>query len=359
MLAGLSLTALTYTFARSSLVDQRATTAPGPVLQPRHRARRGPRPASRDAGTDAEPHHRERWLRGPDRPSPEHSRRSQRTVVPGGAGGGRRRRARRPAALHRRQRRPLPGGRLVHRRLRHRVPRSVSPGGHRTHAGGDPDNPDPRRARGHRVRDVLRLVDQSPPAASVEPGRRRGRGDRVRRARRPPRAGQRPRPRPPRRHVQRHGRRGAGEDRARGPVRVRRQPRAAVADHRPVGGRRGARRQADRAPRAHAAGARRRRQPGAPVRRHGDRPARAVEDRRRRHRLAHRDRRPRRVLRSGHASFRLRRAAHRRPSPRPSARRRRPGPLRAHPRQPAWRTRRRMAVGRCGSRSNPAAARLC
>ena len=65
---------------------------------------------------------------------------------------------------------------------------------------------------------------RSPPAASTPASSRRGR----------------PRPRPPRRLVQRHGRRGAGAHRARGPLRVRRQPRAALADHRPGRRRRGA-----------------------------------------------------------------------------------------------------------------------
>ena len=52
-------------------------------------------------------------------------------------------------------------------------------------------------------------------------------------------------------------------DRAGGPLRLRRQPRAALADHRAVGRRRGARRPARRPARAQPAGARRRRQPGA------------------------------------------------------------------------------------------------
>ena len=104
----------------------------------------------------------------------------------------------------------------------------------------------------------------------------------------------RPRPRPARRLVQRHGRRRPGPHRARGPLRLRRQPRAALPDHRAGRRRRGHRRPPRRAPRPHPAGARRRRRPGPPLRRHGHRPPRAVAHRRRGHRPPHRGGRHRR-----------------------------------------------------------------
>ena len=69
-------------------------------------------------------------------------------------------------------------------------------------------------------------------------------------------------------------------------VLLRRQPRAALADHRAVRRGRGARRPPRRPARPQPAGARRRRQPGAPVRPARARPARAVAPRRRRRRPA-------------------------------------------------------------------------
>ena len=64
---------------------------------------------------------------------------------------------------------------------------------------GGPDDPARRRRRRHGLRHVLRMVDQPPPAAPAQPRRRRRRRDRVGRARRPARTGERSRPRPPRR----------------------------------------------------------------------------------------------------------------------------------------------------------------
>ncbi len=89
----------------------------------------------------------------------------------------------------------------------------------------------------------------------------------------------------------------------------RRQPRAALPDHRPGRRRRGHQRPAWRAPRPHPAGPRRRRRPGAPLRRHGDRPARAVAHRRRGDRPAHRGGRHRRPVRPCRRPQRLRRPA--------------------------------------------------
>ena len=103
----------------------------------------------------------------------------------------------------------------------------------------------------------------------------------VRRARRPDAARGRPRPRPAGQLVQRDGRRGADAHRARGPLRLRRVPRAALADHRARRGGRGARQPAQRPARAQPAGARRRRRPGPALRSDGHGPARAVAHRRR------------------------------------------------------------------------------
>ena len=73
---------------------------------------------------------------------------------------------------------------------------------------------------------------------------------------------------------------------ARPASRQRRQPRAALADHRAHRRGRGARRPAHRPARPHPAGARRGGQPGSPLRSDGDGPARAVAHRRRLHRAA-------------------------------------------------------------------------
>ena len=96
----------------------------------------------------------------------------------------------------------------------------------------------------------------------------------------------RPRPRPDGHLVQRHGRRRAGPHRARGPLRLGRQPRAALPHHRALGRGRGARRPARRPARAVAEGARRGRQPGAALRPDGARPPGDLARRRRRHRDA-------------------------------------------------------------------------
>ena len=122
---------------------------------------------------------------------------------------------------------------------------------------------------------VLRLVDEPPAPAAAVASRRCRRHHRPRRARRPARGGDRPRPQPPRRIVQRDGRCRPGRGSSARSASLRRQPRAALPHHRPDGGGRGARRPPQRPARAHPAGARRRRQPGAPVRRDGDRPARS------------------------------------------------------------------------------------
>ena len=179
-----------------------------------------------------------------------------------------------------------------HRRVRQDLLRGLRAAPDRAQPQLDPPRSRDGLDRHRPARRRRRLVDEPPPAAPARSHHRRRRRDRRRQPRHPRRARGRSRPRPAGRVVQRDGRRRAGPHRARGPLRLRRQPRAALADHRARRRRRGHQRPPGRAPGPHPAGARRRRRPGAALRRDGHRPARAVAHRRRRHRPPHRGGRP-------------------------------------------------------------------
>ena len=178
------------------------------------------------------------------------------------------------AAAVRRRRDALHRRRGVRRRARRRLPRGVLDGEPPADAQRHPHVAARRLGHRHRRRRGLRGLHQPPAAPTAVTRRRRGQRAGVGRLRHPARARARPRPRPARQLVQRHGRRRPEPHRARGPLRLRREPRAALPDHRPVGRGRGARRAAQRAARALAEGARRRRQPGAALRPDGARPPR-------------------------------------------------------------------------------------